>query len=85
MLEDYLLTSQFFDRSCELILSEGGAELFTAVDRTIWEPLMRVHPDYLTAMFDHLDVTYGSVDHYLRDQLGIDAVRIDRLRAHLLE
>lgn len=85
VLEDYLLTSQFFDRSCELILNEGGAELFTAVDRTIWEPLMRVHPEYLTAMFDHLDVTYGSVDHYLRDQLSIDAARIDRLRAHLLE
>jgi len=85
VLEDYLLTEQFFERSCAMILHEGGAPLFGAVDRTVWEPLMRVHPDYLDAMFDQLIKDHGSVDGYLRERLGLDTERIDTVRANLLE
>lgn len=85
VLEDYLLTQAFFERSCEMILHEGGAPLFDAVDRTVWEPLMKVHPDYLAAMFDRLETAHGSVDGYFRERLGMDDARINQLRLNLLE
>jgi protein-tyrosine phosphatase len=85
VLEDYLLTAQFFERSCDMILHEGGAPLFAALDRAVWEPLMQVHPEYLEAMFDQLEASHGSVDRYLREQLGMHDARTEQLRSHLLE
>lgn len=84
VMEDYLLTGQFFERSCELILKEGGPFL-ASIPKAIWEPLMRVHPDYLQAMFDQLEASHGSVGGYLRDLIGIDEADIERLRTNLLE
>ncbi len=84
ILEDYLLTDQFFEQSCEMMLGKG-AGLFSKVDRAVWEPLMRVDPDYLNAMFDQLNESHGSVERYFNEQLGIDRHRIDRLRIHLLD
>jgi protein-tyrosine phosphatase len=84
ILEDYLLTEQFFDRSCELLLNEHYREIFSKVQRAVWEPLMRVHPDYLQAMFERLDHMHGSVEGYLRDRLGLDRDAIENLRNRLL-
>ncbi len=85
ILEDYMLTEQFFEQSCDLMLGAGGAGLFSKVDRAVWEPLMRVHPDYLNAMFDQVQESHGSVEGYLQEQLGVDREQIRRLRAHLLD
>lgn len=85
ILQDYLLTEQFFDRSCEMILKETDKARFTGADRSIWEPTMRARPEYLNAMFDQLQESQGSVEGYLKDQLGIVGMAIDRLRSELLE
>jgi protein-tyrosine phosphatase len=69
VLEDYLLTDQFFEQSCNVIMRE---------------PLMRVHADYLNAMFDELHDKHGSVQGYF-DTLGVDATLINRMRDELLE
>jgi protein-tyrosine phosphatase len=66
-----------------MILKEGGPFL-ASIPKAIWEPLMRVHPDYLQAMFDQLEASHGSVKSYLRDVLGIGAAEIDTLRSNLL-
>jgi len=85
ILEDYMLTEQFFERSCEMILADARALLLKDMDRDVWEPLMRVHPDYLNAMFDELMATYGSVENYMRERLGLDETQLARIRQHLLE
>jgi len=85
VMEDYLLTGQFFERSCDMILRHGGVSLLESIDRAIWEPLMRVHPEYLEAMFDQLRASHGSVDAYLHDRLGMDARSLGALCANLLE
>jgi protein-tyrosine phosphatase len=85
VLEDYLLTAQFFERSCAMMLNEGGAPLFASLDRAVWEPLMQVYPEYLEAMFDQVAASHGSVERYLQDQLGMDDARTDQLRDQLLE
>jgi len=84
ILEDYLLTGEFFERSCELILKDGGLFL-ASMPRAVWEPVMRVHPDYLRGMFDQLQASHGSVRGYLRDLLRLDDTDIDKLRSNLLE
>ncbi len=85
ILEDYMLTDQFFEQSCDMMIGTGGAGLFSKVDRAVWEPLMRVHPDYLNAMFDQVQESHGSVERYLNEQLGVDQEQIERLRTQLLE
>ncbi len=85
VLEDYLLTEQFFERSCEMILSDTKAFFLKDIDRTVWEPLMRVHADYLNAMFDRVIATHGSVERYFTDRLGADEALLRRMRDNLLE
>jgi protein-tyrosine phosphatase len=82
--EDYLLTAQFFERSCELILDGPNRALFARVERAVWEPLLRTDPAYLAAMFETLNAAHGSVPNYLRDELGVDQPMIEKLRANLL-
>jgi protein-tyrosine phosphatase len=85
VFEDYLLTSRFFDRSCEMILKDTNAEPFAKVDREIWEPLMSVRSEYLSAMFEQLQGTHGSVERYFDEQLGVDRHAIERFRSNLLD
>jgi protein-tyrosine phosphatase len=84
VVEDYLLTDQFFQRSCDMILGDKRAPLFANLDRAVWEPLMRVHADYLNAMFSELEQTHGSLAGYF-NAIGIDSTIIHRMRDQLLE
>ena len=85
VLEDYMVTGQFFERSCELILTQRNMALFSTADRSLWEPLMRVHEDYLGAMFERVCESHGSVERYLEERLGIDETALARIRSTLLE
>jgi protein-tyrosine phosphatase len=85
VLADYMATGQFYEKSCELILTEQNMALFPCADRGVWEPLMRVHEDYLGAMFERIDATHGGVAAYLEARLGIDDGVLERLHATLLE
>jgi protein-tyrosine phosphatase len=83
--EDYLLTELFYDQCCDVMVKDGGNQFFDGVERHLWEPMMRAESAYLDAMFDRLDAAHGSAESYLRDELGMHAGMIDRLRSHLLE
>jgi protein-tyrosine phosphatase len=85
IIEDYLLSERCFDRSCEIILEGSAATLFAGVDREIWEPLMRVHADYLNAAFDEIDRSYGSVDRYFTDELNVSESARERIRLNFLD
>jgi protein-tyrosine phosphatase len=85
VLEDYLLTDQCFDRSCELILQGTRKHPFAGVKREVWEPVMRVDGAYLTAMFEQVNVSHGSVENYLAQDLGVGDQTLERIRHHLLE
>ncbi len=85
IIEDYLLSQQCFDRSCEIILKGNFAASFAGIDREIWEPVMRADADYLGAMFDEVNRSYGSVDGYLSQELNLLESARDRIRSNLLE
>jgi protein-tyrosine phosphatase len=85
IMEDYMLTEHCFDQSCALLLNQSNMRLFERIGREVWEPLMRVHPNYLNAMFDRLTDSHGSVHNYLAEVLGVDANVAHRLRNQLLQ
>jgi protein-tyrosine phosphatase len=84
VVEDYVLTEQFFDQSCEMILRGNGDSPFGGIEREIWEPLMRADAAYLHGMFEELAATNGSINRYLEDELGLNQTMIEQLRVNLL-
>ncbi len=83
ILEDYLLTEQYFERSCDLFV-EPYQSLFEGVPREVWEPLMRADADYLQAMLERLQTEHGSVVNYVRSELGLPEAAIARIRSNLI-
>jgi protein-tyrosine phosphatase len=81
VIDDYLLTERFFEGTCRLAETHG----FNQIDPVIWEPLMRAEHAYLDAMFGALEQRHGSVDGYLVEILGVDAVLKQRMAQQLLD
>jgi protein-tyrosine phosphatase len=48
-------------------------------------PLFEARIEYLTEAFDTIDATWGGVDRYLREGLGLSDEALERLRDRLLE
>jgi protein-tyrosine phosphatase len=71
VMHDYLLTNE------RLVLPQ---ESRMGLTREAMVVLWRVEPEFLRAAFDEVDRSYGSLDAYLRDGLGIGAAEKDRLR-----
>lgn len=49
------------------------------------DALMGTRRVYIETAFDEMAVQYGSVDAYIRNELGMDDTRIAQLQAHFLE
>ena len=71
IMEDYLLTNQYFKRPT---LSALGHLPEDALD-ALW----RVQPSYLMASVDVVRAQHGNVDNYLTRELGVDSAARDRL------
>ena len=76
VLEDYLATNRLW---------RAEASLAHALPPPVAEVMLRVHPDLLEYAFAVLRAEFGSVERYLEARLGLDAPRLARLRALLLE
>lgn len=50
-----------------------------------WEPMLRVHPDYLDALMAQIEDWPGGIGGYCETMLGFASADLDRLRARLLE
>ncbi|MBI5935386.1 MAG: tyrosine-protein phosphatase [Chloroflexi bacterium] len=84
ILEDYLLTNQYYlpSKTWELLrlrLLKGG--LYADVVRGF----MEVQPAYLQAAFDTMEREHGSFEGYLQNALGLSEHEIEHLRAVYLE
>ncbi len=85
VVSDYLLTEQFFEKSCQLIFAETKPSRAAIPERAIWEPMMRTDRAYIEAMLETVTDRHGSVDGYLRDILGWNPQRQAALRLELLD
>jgi protein-tyrosine phosphatase len=74
--EDYLLTNQFYrrDPAASTDLPEDVRKVLGSVERS-----------FLGAAFDAIRASYGDIEGYLRDGLGLDVRQRARLQARYLE
>jgi protein-tyrosine phosphatase len=80
---DYLLTNSRSEQSrasteaqIRANLGDHGVEIF--------EPTLVADLEYLASAYTTVEETYGDLETYLRDGLGLDDGVVDRLRARLL-
>ncbi len=83
IMEDYLLSNTMLDAAA-LQADAGMKAAMTALPADVAKPLLGVERAYLDAAFEQINKDYGSVDAYLAQELGVDAVARKRLRKQML-
>lgn len=76
IMEDYLLTNQYFRRP---------TQMYGTLSEEALDALWRVQPSYLMASVDVVRAQHGSVDRYLSRSLGMDSAARERLATLYLE
>ena len=79
---DYEATNYYWSAR-ERMLDQWVASMH--IDRQVAADMLAAKGAYIDAMFDALTKQYGSVDAYLRTQLGLDDAALKQLRARYLE
>ncbi len=82
VLADYLRSSEPVVESFRPIIDQFAA---AGGDPDLLEPVFRVDPSYLDAAFDEVQLTFGSIERYFDEGLGLDADAQDALRARYLD
>ncbi len=83
IMQDYLLSNSALDM--DKLRADAGLNAATAaLPADAVKPLLDVEPAYLDAAFDQIDKDYGSVEAYLKRELGVDRAAIQRLRQRML-
>jgi protein-tyrosine phosphatase len=83
VVEDYLLTNQTMD--FEGFVMPRLRSSYADVDIELARALSGVRVEYIEAALDEIDSSFGSVETYLHDALGLDAKRRQALQDRLLE
>ncbi|MFE3225209.1 tyrosine-protein phosphatase [Nocardia sp. NPDC059228] len=84
IMNDYLLTNQYSAASIAATLAQIKAAKGDAA-AALYQPLLGVDRSYLQAGIDQLTATYGSVDKYLKDGLGLKGQTIEQLKHKLIQ
>ena len=82
---DFVATNAVIDATTEMFLSDPRNAAALAAPREAWMPMMTADPSYLDAMFAEIERAHGSVESFLRTELGLSATDIQNLRKRLLE
>ncbi|MYM63256.1 tyrosine-protein phosphatase [Pseudomaricurvus sp. HS19] len=87
VVEDYLLTRDHFDAEALIVKVEGHLRRagVSEWERGWLEPYCSVHEDNIEAFFDGISRRYGTLDHYLRTELGLEEAQRQQLREAYLE
>lgn len=83
IMSDYLLSNTALDMNA-LRADAGLNAAMSALPADVAQPLLGVDAAYLYAAFDQIDKDYGSVEGYLKRELGVDRAAIQRLRQRML-
>ncbi len=84
VIADYVLTDSFFDRLCEMALSDPVSGKLAAFDKDIWTPLMQARPEYVATMLETISARHGSTEGFVREVLGLSAIQVAAIRERLL-
>lgn len=78
---DYLLTNKELLPALQPMLDEAGR---AGIDPDLLTPVLSVDRAYLDTALELIDDTWGSIDAYMTDGLGLDQETLDQLREELL-
>lgn len=84
VIEDYLLSNQYFRPRSGMTAGDREAEMLGRLSPEVIKVLMGVDRSYLEAAFATMDSQPGGMDGYLKDKLGLDAAKVALLRAKYL-
>jgi protein tyrosine/serine phosphatase len=86
IVEDYLLTNDEsrLGRKIAFLGPWLEAQLGVRCSEAALRVAVSVHPQYLETAFSEIEAAYGSIDGYLGQALGLDAIQRARIQARLL-
>ena len=82
--QDYALTATVVDLR-EMIAKGSARSMLSEMPPGVISAILDSDPEYIQAALDAIDATSGSLETYLREQLGVGAKELCRLRELLLE
>lgn len=92
ILQDYVLTDSVLDAHELMQLPESASdrekamfEFFAGLPQPVVEALMAARPGYLESAFAEMARHSGSVDAYIREELGVSELQLASLRRQFLE
>lgn len=85
IVEDYLLTNVHADWGWLLAQRDTLVARARQTRPELLEPLLQADAAYLDSLFSAIDETYGGVDAYLADMLGVDAAARAAMQEMLLD
>jgi protein-tyrosine phosphatase len=81
--EDYEATNYYRSANNEQMIKAISASM--RVSDSVARAMMGAKGSYLDTTFEAIRTQYGSVDHYLAEQLGLDQPKLAILKAKYLE
>lgn len=86
IIGDYVLTNTAGDAEARIVAGiRTMREMRSTLDEEAARVVMGVEPEYLETAFDSIAARHGSLDAYLKDELGADEAVRERLRHSLVE
>jgi len=85
ILKDYSLTNESFDKIKMAFVGHDSNEEMKDINPESIEALLEARPEYLAAFFAEVDKEFGSVEHYLREAIGLTAEDYEILQEKYLE
>lgn len=82
VLADYLQSRDELAAAVNDVLNRAEAK---GVDPALVEPLLNVREEYLETFLRQVDISFGSIDCYVKEGLGLGSLGGARLRSALLE
>jgi protein-tyrosine phosphatase len=83
IMQDYTATNVY--RAAENEQSIKGMVAYMHVSEGVAKDMMAAKPEYLEATFAAIKKQYGSVDNFLKNEIGLDAKKMRELRHKYLE
>lgn len=83
ILKDYEATNYY--RATENKRSTAGMVVAMHIDKDVASSMMQAKPEYLDATFTAIKKQYGSIDNYLKTQIGLTDSDIKKLKKKFLD
>src|SRR5690606_20860677 len=84
VIEDYLLTNHCLDVSHHVAraISEYNTRYADFTAPEVLTAMFEVRQEYLESALDEIDTRFGGMPFYLRDQMGLDDIRLGQLQEY---